>query len=92
MAGSAVIEVGMTLDPPTVLSTVRDYLASSKEEEFFTKDVLMEKGVKPGEGRKSELKGPVRRLSNQLIMETEYAYPTIDLAKEGRGVTEQAIR
>ena len=37
----------MTLDPPTVLSTVHDYLASSKEEESFTKDVLVKKGVNP---------------------------------------------
>ena len=65
LAGSAV-----TLDPPTVLSTVCDHLASTKEEEFFTKTVLVEKRVMPGEGRKSDLSGPLRRYSNQLMMET----------------------
>ena len=44
---------------------MRDYLATS-----FTKDLLVEKGAKPGEGRKSELKGPAGRFSNQPMMET----------------------
>ena len=64
MAGLAAIEGGLTLDLPTVLSTVHDNLASSREEESFTKDMVVEKGVKFGEGRKSDLRGPVRRVSN----------------------------
>ena len=76
LAGSAAIEGGLTLDPPTVLSTVRDHLASSREEESFTKEMLVEKGVKFGEGRKSDLRGPARRLSNQLMMET-VSMPTL---------------
>ena len=76
LAGSAAIEGGLTLDPPTVLSTVRDHLASSREDESFTKEMLVEKGVKFGEGRKSDLRGPARRLSNQLMMET-VSMPTL---------------
>ena len=94
LVGSAVIELGMTPDPPTVLSTVHDYLASSREEESFTKDLLAEKGVKYGEGRKSELKDPARNFSNQL-METvsmHRFYPTMNPVGEGREVIEQSHR
>ena len=56
LAGSANIEGGLTLDAPTVLSTVRDHLDSSIEEEYFTKDVLIGKLVKYGERRKSDLR------------------------------------
>ena len=79
LAGDSVIEGDFTLDPPTILSTVRDYLASAREEDSFTKNIVMEKGVKPGEGRKSELRGPARRFSNQLMMET-VSMPTLRLS------------
>ena len=39
-------------------------------EDSFTKEMLIEKGVKPGEARKCELRDPVRRCINQLMMET----------------------
>ena len=55
MAGSLAIEACLTLDPPTVVSTVLDHLAFSREQESFTKEMLVEKGVKFGEGRKSDL-------------------------------------
>ena len=41
--------------------------------------------MKLGEGRKSELKVPAKRSSNQLITETDHAYPTMVPAEEGRG-------
>ena len=77
----------LTLDSPTILSTVRDYLASAREEDSFTKNIVMEKGVKSGEGRKSELRGPARRFSNQLMMET-VSMPTLrwTLLKRGEEV------
>ena len=56
------IEGGTTQDPPTVLSMVLDYLASSREEESFTKYMFVEKGVKPDEGQKSELNGQVNQV------------------------------
>ena len=57
LAGSANIEGGLTLDSPTVLSTVRNHLANLKEEESFTKYIFIGKGVKYGEGRRSDLRG-----------------------------------
>ena len=70
LAGSATIDEGLTLDPPTVIALVRDYLASSRDEESFTKEIVIEKGVQPGEGRRSSLRDPIRRYNNQLMMET----------------------
>ena len=64
------MEGSFTLDAPTVMSTIRDHLASSIVEESYTKDLVVQKGVKYGEGRKSEMRGPARRYSNQLLMET----------------------
>ena len=55
LAGSARVMGSFTLDAPTVMSTIRDHLASSNEEPSYTKDVLVQKGVKYGEGRKSEM-------------------------------------
>ena len=70
LAGSAKIEGVLTLDSPTVIELVRDHLASTRVEDSFTKEMLIEKGVKPGEARKCELRDPVRRYNNQLMMET----------------------
>ena len=70
LTGSAAIEGKRTLDLLTILSTVCDYIASSNEDESFTKDVLVENGETSGEGRKCELKSPARLFSNQLMMET----------------------
>ena len=70
LAGSAKIEGVLTLDAPTVIGLVRDHLASTRVEDSFTKEMLIEKGVKPGEARKCELRDPVRRCINQLMMET----------------------
>ena len=70
LAGSAEIEGVLTLDSPTVIRLVRDHLASTRVEDSFTTEMLIEKGVKPGEARKCELRDPVRRCINQLMMET----------------------
>ncbi len=61
---SADVLEGLTLDAPTVLSVVRDSLAGATEEEQYTKEILAIKGVKLGEGRKSNLRGPARRHNN----------------------------
>lgn len=70
LAGSANIEGMLTLDAPTVIGLVRDFLASKREEESFTKDLLIEKGMQQNEGRRCGLRDPVRRCNNQLMMET----------------------
>ena len=70
LAGSATIEGVLTLDAQSVIGLVRDHLASNRDEDSFTKEMLMEKGVKPGEARMCELRDPIRRYHNQLMMET----------------------
>ena len=70
LAGAAKIEGVLTLDAPTVIGLVCDHLASTRVEDSFTKEMLIEKGVQPGEARKCELRDPVRRYNNQLMMET----------------------
>ena len=69
-AGSARGEGIFTLDAPTDISTIRDHLASSNKEVSYTKDLVVQKRVKYGEGRKSEMRDPARRYSNQLMIET----------------------
>ena len=61
--------VVLTLDAQTVIGLVRDHLASTRVEDSFTKDFLIEK-VQPDKARKCELRDPVRRYNNQLMMET----------------------
>ena len=58
LAGTAVIGGELKLDGPTVLRIVRDHLANRRVEESYTKDLLIEKGVKSGEGRKSSMRDP----------------------------------
>ena len=53
-----------------MIGLVRDHLASNQVEDSFTKEMLIEKGVKPGEARKCELRDPVISCINQLMMET----------------------
>ena len=76
LAGSANIEGTLTLDPPTVTALVREHLVNKREEESFTRSILMEKGIQPGEGRRCELRGPTRRCYNQFLMET-ISLPTL---------------
>ena len=74
LAGTAVIDGELKLDGPTVLRIVRDHLANRRVEESYTKDRLIENGVKYGEGRKSNVRDPTRRYTNQLMMETISVY------------------
>ena len=74
LAGTAVIDGELKLDGPTVLRIVRDHLANKRVEESYTKDRLIENGVKYGEGRKSNVRDPTRRYTNQLMMETISVY------------------
>ena len=52
----------------SVMSTIRDHQASSNVEASYTKDLVVQKGVKYCEGRKSETRGPDRRYNNQLLI------------------------
>ena len=70
LAGMADIAGELTLDPPTVLSLVKDLLSKKRVYTSNTTDVLKGKGIQRGAGRKSDLRGSTKRISNQLLMET----------------------
>ena len=70
LAGEAVVGGSFTLDAPTVLTAVRDHLDNTREETSHTLDILKEKGVQRGDGKQSMLRGPTRRIQNQLLTNT----------------------
>ena len=74
IAGEADVSGTLTLDPPTVLSLVKDLLEKQRIETSNTTDILKGKGIKRGAGRMSDLRGPLRRMTNQLLMETISLY------------------
>ena len=71
LAGEAKIGGKLTLDPPTVLTAVAESLKEKRvESKSHTLERLKEKGIQSGEGKRSNLCGPTRRISNQMMMET----------------------
>ena len=70
LVNSADVLEGLTLDAPTVLAVVSDSLTNAREEESYTKKIMSSKEVKLGEGRKSNMRDPARRRTNQLLKET----------------------
>ena len=70
LAGQAQIGGEFTLDPPTVLANVTENLSGREMSDSYTLKMLKEKLVKKGQGRSSSLRGPQRRRSNQMMMET----------------------
>ena len=71
LAGQAQIGGTLTLDPATVLASAQERIFREEEnEESHTLEVLKGKGIKRGAGRSSHMRGPARRISNQLTMET----------------------
>ena len=75
LAGEAAIQGSLTLDPPVVLAMVKEKLHSRLVEgKSHTLEIVLDKGVKCGEGRKCELRGPARRINNQLMMNTISIY------------------
>ena len=81
LVGSANIDDRLTLNGPTVIALVHDKLASRKMEEAFTSDTLM-KELQAGCGRKSDLRGRIRRYTNQLMMDT-IGLPTLRWTMRG---------
>ena len=51
-------------------SLVKDLLSKKRVYTSNTTDILKGKGIQRGAGRKSDLRGSTRRISNQLLMET----------------------
>ena len=70
LAGEARNESTLTLDPPTVLALVSEHLELTRVDTSYTTSLLKEKGIPRGAGRKSDLRGPARRISNQLLVGT----------------------
>ena len=71
LAGDAVTGDKLTFDSPLVLSTVRDYLQSTRPEtSSHTMKILLEKNIKAGDGCQNMLRGVARRQHNQLLVET----------------------
>ena len=70
LAGQATSESTLTLDTATVLSLVCENIEASRDDASNTTLSLKEKGIKRGAGRNSLVRGPARRLSNQLLTGT----------------------
>ena len=71
LAGTAAVNNHFTLEPPTVMTHVKEHLCSNREpSSSYTLQSLHEKDVKAGEGRSCSLRGVARRHHNQLLMET----------------------
>ena len=71
LAGEAETGDKLTFDSPLVLSTVRDYLQSTRPEtSSHTMKILQEKNIKAGAGCQNMLRGVARRQHNQLLVET----------------------
>ena len=79
LAGAAVIDNNLTLDPPTVLQCTKDHLALSiAQASSYTLTLLKEKGVKVEEGANDFSRGATRRRQNQLLFEaTSRLLPTL---------------
>ena len=71
LAGEAVIDNNITIDPPTVVQCVSDQLIASRpQSSSYTLSRLKEKGVQLGDGATCNRRGVARRRQNQLLMET----------------------
>ena len=71
LAGDAVIDNNLTLDPPTVLQCITQQLITARpSSSSYTLSLLKDKGVQLGEGATCTHRGATRRRQNQLLMET----------------------
>ena len=74
----------LTLDPPAVLRLVKNVLQETETKpESFTLHLLLEKGVKQGEGRWMDLCGRQRRFHNQLLVE-DISHKTLEWTLRNR--------
>ena len=69
-AGMADIASELTLDLPTVLSLVKDFLSKQRMFISITPAISKRKWIHRGSGTNSDLRGSTRRLSNKLLMQT----------------------
>ena len=72
LAGSAVIDNDLILDPPTVLQCVKENLVQNRPpSSSFTVSRLKEKNIQPGEGANCTLRGATRRRHSQLLIKVK---------------------
>ena len=70
-ADEAVLDNNLSLDAPTVIQIVTEQLIKNRpKSSSHTLDRLKEKGICPGDGAKSDNRGFLRRINNQLLMDT----------------------
>ena len=71
LAGEAVIDNNLVIDPPTVIQCVTDQLIASRPQSTsYTLSRLEGKGVQRRDGANCNRRGVARRRQNQLLMET----------------------
>ena len=74
LAGDAQIETNQVLyDPQAVIKIVESSISDSRDDSTSSSHTLLsliESGVMRGDGAKSKLRGPTRRRTNQLLMNT----------------------
>ena len=71
LAGKAVIDNNLTIDPATVIQCVSDQLIASRHKSAsYTLSRLKENRVRSGDGATCNSRGVARRRQNQLLMET----------------------
>ena len=70
LAGEAENKSTLNSDPPTVLAVVSEHFELARLDTSNTTSILKEKGIPRGVGRKCDLRGPARCISNQLLMVT----------------------
>ena len=84
LAGEAVVGEPISLDPPTVMATLTEWFNNNRVvAPSNTLDIVREKGCKRGDGRRCDLRGSARRVSNQLLTET-ISLPTLRKTLEMR--------
>ena len=84
LADLAVNQSTLTLDPATVLSLVCEHLDTQREDSSQTTINLKNCGFKRGAGRTSNLRGAIRRRTNQLLTGT-ISLDTLRLTQQRRG-------
>ena len=74
LAGDAQIDTNQVLyDPQAVIKIVESSISDSRDDSTSSSHTLLsliESGVMRGDGAKSKLRGPTRRRTNQLLMNT----------------------
>ena len=81
LAGQSLISGEITLDPPTVLAYVKEFLLIHEPiTNSYTLGALKEKGIKRGYSRTFTLSGKLRRCTNQMT--SDFYFRSYDVTKK----------